>query len=62
MANKEEKHKDNIPGPWFCTDPDDSEGEGCIACGLCYGSAPEFFAEMEGRCVLQEQYQLAEPL
>ncbi|MCH2207900.1 MAG: ferredoxin [Lentisphaerales bacterium] len=45
MANKEEKHKENIPGPWYCTDPDDSEGEGCIACGLCYGSAPEFFAE-----------------
>ena len=47
MANKAEKHKENILGSWYCTDPDDSEGEGCIACGLCYGSAPEFFEEDE---------------
>ncbi len=47
MANKSEKHKNNVAGAWFCTDPDDSAGEGCIACGLCYGSAPEFFAEDE---------------
>ena len=45
MATIEAKHKDNIAGAWYCTDPDDDNGEGCIACGLCYGAAPEFFAE-----------------
>lgn len=33
MSNKKEK---NVKGKWYCTDPDDSEGEGCISCGLCY--------------------------
>ena len=45
MANKNMKHKLNIPGAWYCTDPDDDNGEGCIACNVCYSGAPEFFAE-----------------
>ncbi|MBF0359877.1 MAG: ferredoxin [Oligoflexia bacterium] len=45
MANKNAKHKKNVPGPWFCTDPDDENGEGCIACNVCYTGAPDFFAE-----------------
>jgi ferredoxin len=45
MANKKNKHKLNVPGPFYCTDPDDSSGEGCIACNVCYSGAPEFFAE-----------------
>ena len=45
MANKEAKNPLNISGSWYCTDPEDDAGEGCIACGLCYGAAPEFFSE-----------------
>ena len=45
MANLKAKHKNNTSGAWYCTDPDDENGEGCIACGLCYGAAPDFFAE-----------------
>ena len=45
MSNKKEKNKKNVKGKWYCTDPDDSEGEGCISCGLCYSNAFEFFAE-----------------
>lgn len=47
MSNKNLKHPDNIPGPWYCTDPDDEDGEGCIACNVCYAGAPEFFKEDE---------------
>lgn len=43
MANPSAKHKQNIDGSWYCTDPDDEQGEGCIACGLCYEGAPKFF-------------------
>ena len=45
MANAKNKHAKNVPGPFYCTDPDDSAGEGCIACNVCYSGAPEFFAE-----------------
>lgn len=45
MANLKNKHPKNIPGPFYCTDPDDDGGEGCIACNVCYSGAPEFFAE-----------------
>ncbi len=47
MANKNAANKLNIAGGWYCTDSEDSNGEGCIACGLCYGAAPEFFREDE---------------
>lgn len=45
MANPKHKHPKNIPGPFYCTDPDDDGGEGCIACNVCYSGAPEFYAE-----------------
>ncbi|MCB9095873.1 MAG: ferredoxin [Halobacteriovoraceae bacterium] len=45
MANPEQKHPKNIPGKFYCTDPDDDGGEGCIACNVCYTGAPEFFGE-----------------
>lgn len=45
MANLKNKHPQNIPGPFYCTDPDDEDGEGCIACNVCYSGAPDFFAE-----------------
>ncbi|MFP5490793.1 MAG: ferredoxin [Bacteriovoracia bacterium] len=45
MANPKKKHEKNIPGAFYCTDPDDDAGEGCIACNVCYSGAPEFFAE-----------------
>jgi ferredoxin len=45
MANNQMKHGSNIEGAWYCTDPDDDNGEGCIACNVCYTGAPEFFAE-----------------
>jgi ferredoxin len=47
MSNKEMKHPQNIPGKFYCTDPDDETGEGCIACNVCYTGAPDFFAEDE---------------
>lgn len=47
MANPNAKHEKNIAGPWYCTDPDDDGGEGCIACNVCYTGAEEFFAEDE---------------
>ena len=46
----------NSEGNWFCTDPDDEEGEGCIACNVCYTGAPEFFAEDdEGNAYVKKQ-------
>ncbi len=45
MANVEKKNPKNVDGPWFCTDPDDDGGEGCIACNVCYSAAPDFFGE-----------------
>jgi ferredoxin len=45
MAQPGNKHPQNIPGPWFCTNPDDASGEGCIACSVCYTGAPDFFVE-----------------
>lgn len=37
------KHDKSIEGSYYCTSPDDSDGEGCIACGVCYQGASEFF-------------------
>ena len=45
MANRLNKHKSNVAGSFYCTDPDDNSGEGCIACNVCYSGAPDFFAE-----------------
>ncbi len=45
MANKDAKNSKNVEGKWFCTDSEDENGEGCIACNVCYSSAPEFFGE-----------------
>ncbi|MBY0516777.1 MAG: ferredoxin [Bacteriovoracaceae bacterium] len=45
MANPKNKHEKNVAGAFYCTDPDDNAGEGCIACNVCYSGAPEFFAE-----------------
>ncbi len=39
------KHVKNVPGAFYCTDPSDSTGHGCIACGVCYSGAPDFFKE-----------------
>ncbi len=44
MSNPKNKHKSNTKGKWYCTDPDDEDGEGCIACSVCYSGAPDFFA------------------
>ena len=45
MANKSMKHSMNVEGKYYCTDPDDDSGEGCIACNVCYTGAPDFFGE-----------------
>lgn len=45
MSNPTMKNKLNVVGTFYCTDPDEPNGEGCIACGLCYGTSPEYFAE-----------------
>ena len=56
MAQPSSKHKLNIAGPWFCTDPEDTNGEGCIACSVCYTGAPDFFASDEnGHAYIQKQ-------
>jgi ferredoxin len=56
MANKDKKHLKNIPGAFYCTDPDDDSGEGCIACNVCYSGAPDFFAEDEnGNAFVKKQ-------
>lgn len=47
MSTTKTKHKSNVPGDWYCTDPDDASGEGCIACCLCYQGAPNFFSSDE---------------
>jgi ferredoxin len=56
MANAQNKHPLNIPGPFYCTDPDDNGGEGCIACNVCYSGAPEFYAEDDnGNAYIKKQ-------
>ena len=56
MSNKNMKHSKNIPGAWYCTDADDENGEGCIACNVCYTGAPDFFAEDEdGNAYIKKQ-------
>jgi ferredoxin len=56
MSNKEMKHSSNVEGAWYCTDPDDDDGEGCIACNVCYTGAPGFFAEDDdGNAYIKKQ-------
>ena len=56
MANKNLRHPQNIPGKYYCTDPNDDTGEGCIACNVCYTGAPDFFAEdEEGNAYVKKQ-------
>jgi ferredoxin len=47
MPQAANKHSLNIAGPWYCTNPEDASGEGCIACSVCYTGAPDFFASDE---------------
>ena len=58
MANPELKHPKNVEGRFYCTDPDDDNGEGCIACNVCYNGAPDFFAEDEDEDQYQDQNQI----
>jgi len=61
MSNKNLKHPKNIPGSWYTTHPDDEDGEGCIACNVCYSGAPEFFAEDEnGNAFVKKQPETAD--
>lgn len=63
MANKDLKHPKNIPGQFYCTDPEDENGEGCIACNVCYTGAPEFYAEDEdGNAYVKKQPESAEDI
>ena len=56
MSQPGNKHGLNVPGPWFCTNPEDANGEGCIACSVCYTGAPDFFASDEnGHAYVQKQ-------
>ncbi|MCM2349463.1 MAG: ferredoxin [Bacteriovoracaceae bacterium] len=41
------KHPNNVPGSWYTTYPDDPNGEGCIACNICYTDLPKFFKDDE---------------
>lgn len=47
MKDEKLKHKLNIAGKWYTTDPDASNGEGCIACNVCFTAAPDLFSEDE---------------
>ena len=47
MANNKMKHSMNVAGAWYTTHQDDPNGEGCIACTICYTDASEFFKEDE---------------
>ena len=63
MANPEVKHASNIAGKFYCTDPDEENGEGCIACNVCYNGAPDFFAEDEdGNAYIKKQPESAEDI
>lgn len=63
MSNKNMKHKSNAQGLWYCTDPDDEGGEGCIACNVCYTGAPHFFTEDEnGNAFVKKQPATAEEI
>ncbi len=63
MANKGKKHSSNIDGAWYCTDPEDDDGEGCIACNVCYSGAPDFFAEDDsGNAYVKKQPQTPEEI
>jgi ferredoxin len=56
MANLNKKHKLNIAGKFYCTDPEDDGGEGCIACAACYNGAPQFFtSDDEGNAYVLKQ-------
>ena len=56
MANKDAKHASSIAGGWYCTDSEDDNGEGCIACNVCYTGAPDFFGEDEdGNAFVKKQ-------
>jgi ferredoxin len=56
MSNPKNKHALNIAGQWYTTHPDDEDGEGCIACNVCYSGAPDFFAEDEhGNAYVKKQ-------
>ena len=55
MANKKEKHQDNVDGKFYTTGPDDDMAS-CIACGVCYMGAPEFFQDDEdGNAYVKKQ-------
>lgn len=43
MANKDAKHAQNVAGKFYCTDANDTTGQGCISCGVCYSMAPDHF-------------------
>jgi ferredoxin len=61
MANNEQKHSANAPGPFYVTRPDDPEGQGCTACTVCYTEAPELFSEdSEGYAYVSRQPETAE--
>lgn len=47
MSNNKMKHASNVPGPWYATHPDDTSGDGCIACTICYSDASNFFKDDE---------------
>lgn len=61
MANS--KHQLNVPGSWYTTHPEDSSGEGCIACAICYSDAPEIFKDDEdGNAYVYRQPQTEEEM
>ena len=63
MSKPNNKHSQNIAGAWYCTNPEDSSGEGCIACCVCYNGASDFFASDEnGHAYVYNQPTTAEEI
>jgi len=57
------KHPKTVPGAWYTTHPDDPNGEGCIACAICYTDAPQLFKDDEdGNAYLYRQPENAEEI
>lgn len=58
MSQPTIKNPKNVVGPWYCTAPSSTEGDGCISCAVCYSNAPDFYmADENGNAYVYKQPQ-----
>lgn len=63
MSNKNMKNPLNVAGKFYCTDSNDTTGQGCISCGVCYSMAPKHFKSDDMGCAyVANQPQTAEEI